>query len=132
MVGPTYRTSLAGVRNPLNSLVALVFCTTIRFLWGASPMPSERGADATFSIFFADSARDAQRSRDRVSPADAARRHGPAGGVRYLCLLAARIACTQQRLQHCARRAGSRRGHRIANADHPIGRPVPVDGTVSP
>src|SRR5258708_33675903 len=98
MVGPTYRTSLAGVRNPLNSLVALVFCTTIRFLWGASPMPSERGADATFSIFFADSARDAQRSRDRVSPADAALRHAPAGGVPYLFLRAAPVAATLLRV----------------------------------
>src|SRR5205807_6736912 len=44
---------------------------------------------ASFPLLPADPARDAEGSRDRLAPADAARRHGPPGGGRHLCVAAA-------------------------------------------
>src|SRR5215467_8777625 len=47
-------------------------------------------------LLSANPARNAEGSRDRLAPSDAARRHGPLGSGRDLCLAVARLACTQE------------------------------------
>ena len=60
---------------------ALAFWRLIRFVWATRPNANRAVVYAPFTIFFADPVRDPQGSRDRVPPADAARRYSPAGGI---------------------------------------------------
>src|SRR6185312_16407121 len=73
------------------------------------PIPLSQGApneseapDAPVTLFPAHPARDAERSRDRLAPADAARRHDAAGSGRYLRLPAAWPARAEKDRAGCA------------------------------
>ena len=87
-------------------------------------IPILESADAPLPLLPADPARDAEGSGDRLAPADAARRHDPAGGGRHLRLAAARPARAEQDRADRARGAEPRRRARTADADHPVGRPL--------
>src|SRR6187397_2502427 len=61
---------------------------------------------------------------DRLAPADAARRPGPADQRRYLRLAAARLPGAEEHRAHRARGAGRVGRAGSADADHPVGRAV--------
>src|SRR5471030_2954861 len=60
---------------------------------------------APVPLFPANPARYAERRRDRLASADAARRYDAARGGRHLCLPAARLPGTAENLRDCARGA---------------------------
>ena len=94
---------------------------------GASPKPPgprtvERERDAPDPILPADPARDAGRGADREPPADAARRHDPAGERRDLFVAAARLQGAAPDRDDRARGAAARRAHPAPDADAAVGR----------
>ena len=83
-----------------------------------------RKHNAAVALFPAHPQRESARGRNRLAPADAARRHDPPAGAGQLLLAAARQARARQGLPHRARGAGPRRRARNPDADHPVGRAV--------
>ena len=83
--------------------------------------PDSRETDATVPLLPADPARGAEGGRNRLPPADAARRHDAAGVGRHLRLPAARAPRAAQDRADRARGAEPCRRDRDADADHPVG-----------
>ncbi len=106
----------AGAQGPALCFPAISAFTRGRFLTGET--------HASIPLFPAHPARAAARGRNRLAPANAARRHDAAGGGRHLCLPAARLPRLAENLPNRARGAGPLRRHRTVDADHPVRRPV--------
>ncbi len=83
-----------------------------------------RAAHASDPVLPAGPEGDAGRGADREPPADAARRHDPAGERGDLFLAAARLQGAAPARADRARGAGARRAHPAADADPAVGRPV--------
>src|SRR5450631_2459903 len=76
---------------------------------------------APVPLFPADPARYAERRRDRLAPADAARWHDAPGSGGHLRLPAARLPRAAKNLRDRARGAEPLRCHRAFDADHAVG-----------
>src|ERR1051326_8899316 len=112
-------------RNPGAAGCGVVFCRSIRF--HSAPRARMLESDllhASLPLLPADPARDAEGGRDRLAPADAARRHDPPGGGRHLCVAAARLPRAQEGGRDRARGAEPRRRDRGSHADAPARRSV--------
>src|SRR5690242_8761183 len=85
---------------------------------------------APVPLFPADSARNAQRGRDRLAPPDAASRHDAAGSRGDLRSSAARLSRAAKNLPHRAGGAGPFGSPRAIDADDAIGRAVARERTL--
>src|SRR5215472_10659022 len=94
---------------------------TMRFMFGFRRPIAGARFDASFRVLPAAAAREPERGADRLTPADAARRHDPPVERRDLFLAAARASRSQKGRAHRARRAGPYRRTRDSDADDPAG-----------